>query len=328
MKPFAELSNGGRARRLRQLAWNALRHYDLDCVRLSLVTNHLNGIFLVETPTDRWILRIGTPEVGHTRAHAEAEMEWLAALARYTEISVPRPLPARDGSLVVEESAPGVPEPRLCAIYSWVPGSNLASRLTLENIRRQGVLMARLHEHAGTFAFRKQVNTLVFDRVFYFPEPVVLFDPAYRDYLTGEQADLFRKWNDRAEEAIATLRAGGEPQRVLHGDLHQWNVRAAGGVLSPIDFEDLILGWPVQDIAISLYYYQDEKDFPRRRTAFRDGYESIRTWPERGNGEIDTFLAARGLGLLNFVFQSWKMLDMDPRKFSEKIAQRINLLGS
>ena len=54
------------------------------------------------------------------------------------------------------------------------------------------------------------------------------------------------------QEAITRLQASGEPLRLLHGDLHPWNVRSYRGVLSPIDFEDLMLGWPVQDIATTL----------------------------------------------------------------------------
>ena len=45
--------------------------------------------------------------------------------------------------------------------------------------------------------------------------------------------------------------------RILHNDLHQWNVRIYRGRLSPIDFEDLMWGWPVQDIATTLYYHLD-----------------------------------------------------------------------
>ena len=55
-----------------------------------------------------------------------------------------------------------------------------------------------------------------------------------------------------AQEAIDRLQASAESMRLLHGDLHQWNVRSYRGVLSPIDFEDLMLGWPVQDIATTL----------------------------------------------------------------------------
>jgi len=326
-KAFEYLTERGRARRLRTLALNALGNYDLDCRRLKLVTNHLNGIFKVETPGEPWIIRVSTPEGGHTRSHIEAETAWLSALTRETHISVPRPLPARDGNFLTSASASGVPEERFCCVFSWVPGVDLASRLTYENIRSQGRLMAQLHEHTKTFQFSDKRDILVFDKVFYFPEPVVIFEDSTAEMMTPRQRRKFQAWIERAENAIRSLVSSGEPARILHGDLHQWNIRVSRGILSPIDFEDLIIGWPVQDIAISLYYYQDEKDYPAKRDAFREGYCSVSPWPERQVGEIDTFLAARGLSLLNFVLQNWKMLDMDPKNFSNRIEMRIDQLG-
>jgi Ser/Thr protein kinase RdoA (MazF antagonist) len=325
-KAFEDLTERGRARRLRALALNALENYDLKCQRLKLVTNHLNGIFRAETSGDPWILRVSTREGGHTRSHIEAETAWLSALARETCIPVPRPLPARDGNFVTSASAPGVPEERLCCVFSWVPGVDLASRLTRENIRSQGRLLAQLHEHTKGFRISEKMDILVFDEVFYFPEPVVIFDECTAEMMTPGQRRKFQNWNERAEIAIKLLDQSGEPARVLHGDLHQWNIRVSRGTLSPIDFEDLILGWPVQDIAISLYYYQDEKDYPAKRNAFREGYCSVSSWPERQVGEIDTFLAARGLSLLNFVLQNWKMLEMDPIEFSNRIEKRLDQL--
>ncbi len=311
---------------MRTLALNALNLYNLNYQQLRLLTNHLNAIFRVDTPDDRYILRVSLPEGGHTRDHTEAEMEWLEALARDTTLSVPRPLLARDGRLVTSAMAPGVPEERTCAVFSWVPGVDLASRLTHENIRLQGRLMAQLHEQASNFQFASERDILRFDRVFYFPEPVVIFDESTSGMMTPGQRKKFQHWHDSAGAAIAQLVQSGEDTRVMHGDLHQWNIRASKGVLSPIDFEDLILGWPVQDIAISLYYYQDEDDYPRMRAAFEEGYRDISPWPERWDGEIDAFIAARGLSLLNFVLQNWKMLDMDPQKFSDRSEWRLDRL--
>ena len=58
MKPFQNLTGRGRARRLRRLALNALKLYDLEVERLSLVTNGLlnfvlqNHELLDMNPTD------------------------------------------------------------------------------------------------------------------------------------------------------------------------------------------------------------------------------------------------------------------------------------
>lgn len=301
MKPYTALTERGQARRLRHLALNALQQYNLQVARLRLVTNDLNGIFRVDTTRgEKYILRVTLPEGGHNRDHVAAEMDWLRALGYDTDLSVPRPLLAKDGSLVVEAGAPGVPQPRLCAIFSWVPGSDLADHLTPANIARLGELMARLHLHARTYQPPAGLELLRFDRVFPFPEPVLLFEPRFAHLFPPDRRAVFQQAIEWAQGAIDHLQASGEPMRILHSDLHQWNVRIYRSRLSPIDFEDLMWGWPVQDIATSLYYQLDDSFFTMR-DAFQAGYTRISPWPERYPGEIGSFLAAQGMMLANFV---------------------------
>ena len=310
MKPYAALTVLGQARRLRLLALNALKSYDLDVARLRLITNDMNGIFRVDT-TDgqKFILRVTLPEGGHNLDHVAAEMDWLAALARDTTLSVPRPLPARDGRLVVEAAAPGVPQPRLCEIFSWVPGKNLSESMTETHIASLGELMARLHAHALAYHPPSELSLLRFDRPFPFPEPVVLFDAPYAALFPPERRPVYEKAIAWTQESIDRLQASGEPMRILHNDLHQWNVRVFRGVLSPIDFEDLMLGWPVQDIATTLYYFPSQ-NYAALRKAFQEGYTRHSPWPERYPGEINSFIAARGFGLANFILNdpnpNWK----------------------
>jgi Ser/Thr protein kinase RdoA (MazF antagonist) len=237
------------------LALNALQQYPLDVARLRLVSNDFNGIFRVDTlDGQKFILRVTLPEGGHTLDHVTAEMDWLAALARDTDLSLPRPLPARDGRLVVEAQAKGVPQPRLCEVFSWVPGRDLVENMSTANIARLGELMAQLHLHARDYQPPDPLSLLRFDRPFPFPEPVVLFNEPYAALFPPERRAVFEKTIDWTQESIDRLQASREPMRILHNDLHQWNVRNLRGMLSPIDFEDLMLGWPVQDIATTLYY--------------------------------------------------------------------------
>lgn len=300
---FHSLSTRGQARRLRALALEALKQYDLPVTRLRLITNDFNCIFRVDTADRRrLVLRVTMPEGGHQRASTEAEMAWLDALARETELTVPRPVFARDGAFVVEAAAEGIPQPRLVTIFTWVDGVNLADRITPETIAKMGQLMARLHQHAETFTPPNGDTLPRFDKVFPFPEPVVMFDPPYAHLFPGERGTLYRRANDWAQSAIDHLKAGDEPMRILHGDLHQWNVRIHRGRLAPIDFEDMMWGWRVEDIATTLYYFLDN-DFDAVWRAFQSGYERLCPWPERYTGEIEALICARALMLVNFAIQ-------------------------
>ena len=153
MKSFYELTNRGRALRLRRMALAALERYDLEVERVRLVTNDLNGIFRVDAAGGaKFILRVSLPDTGgHTLEEIRSEAMWLAALRQDTALGVPRPLAARDGAYLSTVEVEGVPEPRHCAVFSWVPGPDLADRLTLENVGKQGELLAELHCHAETF---------------------------------------------------------------------------------------------------------------------------------------------------------------------------------
>ncbi|MCJ7433869.1 MAG: phosphotransferase [Anaerolineales bacterium] len=327
MKPYNELTERGRARRLRKLALTALEQYDLDVIRLSLITNSCNGIFRVDTRSgQRWILRVTLPEGGHTHAHVAAEMDWLSAISHDTGLSVPRPLPARDGSLVVEAGADGVPQPRMCVIFSWVPGTDLADHLTPVNISLLGELSAQLHLHARTYQPPGGLSLLKFDRVFPFPEPVILFEERFSTFIPAARRVVFQRAIDWVQASIDRLKTSGESMRLLHGDLHQWNIRYSRGCLSPIDFEDLMWGWPVQDIATTLYYSVDADDYLDRRAAFEVGYQRVNPWPEHVPGEIDSFIAARGLGMANFVIHNPELIENETLGFLERIEKRLSRL--
>ena len=328
MKPYTALTVRGQARRLRLLAGAALRHYDLDVRRLSLVTNQLNGIFRVDVADgEKYILRVTLPEGGHTRDHLSAETDWLAAIDRDTNLRVPRPIPARDGSFVVEAAAPGVPEPRLCVLFTWAPGTNLAGHLSPANTTKLGALMAGLHAHALTYRPKASLALLHFDRVFPFPEPVLLFEERFSTLMPPERRRVFEIAIDWVQSAIDRLMASGEPMRILHCDLHQENVRCYRGTLIPIDFEDLMLGWPVQDIAITMYNLYPEDNYQSLREAFQEGYTRHCPWPERYPGEIDAFIAAENLGLANFILTDpnpdWRR---QAPEFIERVEKRLRIL--
>ena len=99
------------------------------------------------------------------------------------------------------------------------------------------------------------------------------------------------------------------------------------GVLAPIDFEDLMYGWPVQDIATTLHDFMSRKDYKKLRAAFQQGYISHSPWPERYPGEVDAFIAARGVGLVNFILQDpnpdWRA---KTESFVQTIEKRLRFL--
>jgi Ser/Thr protein kinase RdoA (MazF antagonist) len=328
MKGFYELTNRGRALRLRRLAFAALEHYDLDVGRVRLVTNDFNGIFRVDTGDgQRYILRICLPEGGHTLAEIRSEMMWLAALRRDTDLGVPEPLATCEGTLVTTVEAPGVPEARHCVVFGWMPGPDLAEKLTTDNVRKLGELAAQLHQHASGFRPPEGFRLKTRDRIFPFGEPEVLFEDDHRPLYAPGGREVFGLAMRRVQAELDHLYADERGLHVIHNDLHQWNVKVFHGKIYALDFEDLMWGYPVQDIAVTLYYLQGYAAYPALREAFQQGYTLYRDWPEQRPKQIDLLIASRGLELANFVLQDphpqWRQ---QAPEFLKRTEARLRLL--
>ena len=158
--------------------------------------------------------------------------------------------------------------------------------------------------HGQDASLRGRVDALgrlritVYDSCIPYGEPLVVFVPG-RAELYGLEGVLLEAV-DITNERITELDRE-TPPIVLHGDLHQWNVKIRRGVLSPFDFEDLLYGSPVMDVATTLYYVRHDDDYRELAAAFRSGYERQRPWVEHEPGEVDRLMFARSIDLLNAV---------------------------
>lgn len=331
LPPFATLTHRGQVRRLRVLALNALQHYPLDLRRVRLLQHSYNTIFRVDTADgQKYVIRINLPNA-RSLAQIQSEMAWLAALGRDTTLKIPVPLPNRDGELVTTATAPGIAtpeggvEPRHCAVFSWVPGKDLVHALRPENFRQVGVLTAQLHTHAETFSPPPGFFLRPMDKVFPFDHGNFLeqeTDPS--GLVTPERRALFETVAARVEGVLANLYASPTPPIVLHADLHAYNLRLHRGELAALDFDDCSIGYPVQDIAISYYYFQNHPDFSAFREAHQAGYESLRPWPVTSPDQIPTLMAWRELDLLNFLLNSDNPENQDfLPKFLERAEARL-----
>ena len=298
MRPLSALTSKGRARRLRPLALAALAQYPVVPRRLRLIGNSWNCVFRVDTADGPLVLRVGLPTSAGDGSRVRAEAEFLLALTRAGSVLVPTPRANRDGLFVTTASAPGVPEPRHCVLFTWVPGIDLAQAITPERWSLLGGLMARLHTFAEGWTPPTALPIPRHDRLFHRGEPCVLFDAQHAHRFSAARIAALRQAVELADARTQQIWAR-EPSIVTHGDLHQWNVKLHRGSLHPIDFEDLLHSPPILDVATSLYYVHRRPDFPALRASFQAGYSALRPWVEREPGELTPLILARGLELLN-----------------------------
>lgn len=287
----------------------ALDRYDIDVRRVTPIAHHLNVLYRVDTASgERFALRISHPR-WRSDLELHSELTWLTAFARDTDIGAHEPVPNRAGEFITTVTVQGVPEPRRCVLFTWVPGIELAGRLTEENVEKLGVLSASLHQHAAGFVPGGPFTDHKLDKLFPRDEECVLFASEFRHLSTPEQRTVFERAMERAQAELDRLYAGPEKPRVIHGDLHHENVKVSRGKLRPIDFEDVIWGYPIQDVALTFYdfrYYTDPEahDYDALCEAFRRGYASRLPWPEEYPNQIDLLHVARRIWVANWVLQN------------------------
>ena len=319
MKPFGELTEQGKTRRLHGLARTVLGEYDLEVARLRCIARHTNSTFRVDTTTgERFALRVGTDPVD-TEVDTPTEVAWLRALEEEPGIDAVHVIPTGDGADLVEIDHPGVDGLRTCVLFSWIPGRAIGDAAGPGDYHRRGELAARLHDHGQAWRRPPGLRPLVWDRIFYYPtEPVVLYQEQYQHLLMPERTRIVRAVEAKAAAELARLHRD-QQTFILHGDLHPWNIHTHRGRLVAFDFEDLMVGAPVQDVAISLFYNRDHEAYGELCSAFEEGYRSIRPWPVEWEGQLELLMAARTVSFINYVLR----MDFEPEQYIPRWIERI-----
>ncbi len=297
MQPFERLTPRGQIGRLRALARVALEQYPLGAggaPRVSLLKQTFNTLFRVVDRGHKTALRVGARDVIHPPETETVETAWLTALRADTEIGAPLPIANRAGSDVTTVAVPGVPEARTCVLFEWAPGRRLGETMRLEYAHATGRLLAQLHEHGATFDGGRAQPILTGEHTlgFMLPDRIPRDDPVYGTVL-GEAVD-------RCQAAIDALwEHPPHAPHILHGDLHPNNILVWRGRLTPIDFQDLIWGFEIQDVSVTMSSFEWYPDRDALAASFRAGYEQLRPWPADDVVLLDILLAARHLSVLN-----------------------------
>ena len=137
------------------------------------------------------------------------------------------------------------------------------------------------------------------------------------------QYDIINGVKDRTDEVYKKLYSDHEELMVISHDLHHENIILDDtGRLRPFDFEDTSWGFPVQDIAMAMRDLMEDfpKEFDQYLSDFKKGYETLRSWPEEYNGQMDDLMAGRMLWVAN-----WNMINRK-EKFNEHMEWALDKL--
>ncbi|MBT3338905.1 MAG: phosphotransferase [Anaerolineae bacterium] len=301
MKPYEKLTFRGKILRLRKLCIQALEDYPIDVARVRYLTTESTTMYRVDaTDGQKYVIRLYS-EADSSLAENKTEMFWLAALAKDTDLRVVQPVARKDGEYISFVSMEGIPNEKRCALYKWVPGVPLEEHVSVKTYHQLGTIMAGLHNHAEGMKLPGEIKPKRWDKTFYFPGEKA-------DYKTAEFSHLYTpeqiKTLDRAvayiDPFLAAIYKKNATPFVIHGDLHFWNIHIHRGKLYVLDFEDMVMGFAEQDIAISLYYLRNETLYPELAEAFKTGYASVRMWPHLPERDIHLFWLARMVNFANY----------------------------
>ncbi len=303
MRPYEELTEFGQTRRLHKLAKNVLNAYNLQSpLRIRLLAYEANHLFRVQgADGQKYVLRICSDKET-TLQQNYVEAFWLQALQRDTDLPVIRLIPRTDGEPITVADLPGVPSTRRCMLFGWVPGSSLEKHLSAMYYHQLGQITARLHNYSQILKLPAGITPPRWERVFYFPNEECVFHlPAYRRYFFPHRVRLLDQALSIAEACLSGYYQSGRAPQLIHGDLHYGNVHLHHGQLTILDFESTLLGFPEQDIAITLYYGRSRPDYAALAEAYRQGYSSIRPWPFTLPAQLHSLMAARSVNFINYV---------------------------
>jgi len=271
---------------LRDLARAALGQQGIAVKRLRWMGQHSNHLFRCDTADgERLVMRV-CPPGGRSDAELDAEVAWLAALARDTSLAVPQV------RFSTRTATPGRPDGARCIAFTWVQGRPCGCRPSRRLVADLGRVIATLHQHAQGFrpppGFTRpglDIGYLTWAGTWHADQlarrPV---DPATRRLL----AETAR----RVDAVLARLGQDPAGYGLVHADLCRDNVLNHHGQARPIDFDDASWGHYALDLAIAA------DDIPQDlHQVLLDGYQTVCPLPPGYEEHQAALLAARRLFL-------------------------------
>jgi Ser/Thr protein kinase RdoA (MazF antagonist) len=275
---------------LRQLARMALDQQGVAVRRLRWMGEHSNHLFRVDTAIgDRLVVRVCLPN-GRSDAELDAELAWLAALARDTDLTVPL---VRFSTHVATAE---LPTGGRCIAFGWLQGRHCEAHPSRRLVADLGRVLAVLHAHARRFGPQSGLTrpTLDIGRLTWAGTWEAaqlaqgLVDPATRRLL-GEVAE-------RVEAVLAQLGMDPAVHGLVHADLHLGNVLDHHGEARPLDFDDASWGHYALDLAVAVDSVPEAL-----HPVLLGGYRAVQPLPEGYQEHAEALLAGRRLFLATFL---------------------------
>ncbi len=298
-RQFSDISRSQKLARLKTIVITALQRYDLDIDTIRFYAEHSNILYTITAKNKKYIMKITRPG-DHSFEEIISSLKWLHDVNLKTSINIMKVVPASDGSLAVKIKTPQIEEERYCSLYEWIPGRNMVQNIGKNTAVKWGAITASLHNFSETYNPWKETKVMTWNKVFYWDREII-FSDKYKDLINPRRKEVFRKTISSVQKVLDRLYGGNDQPMLIHGDLHPDNIRRNKSSLYVIDAEDVMWGYPVQDIAIGLMYVRRRENYSEILESYRKGYSSVREWPVESHSDLWALYAGRIMMFANFI---------------------------
>lgn len=297
MSSFAALDTDAQVALLTEHATEVLKQYELgEVTEIESINHEYNSTFAVRCADGaRYALRININSP-RSAANALGELEFINHLRVSTDLTFASPIANTSGDFFTEVANEAIGKTLLSVLFSWLEGEELGEDPTEEQLFALGAAMAKMHDAAAGFELSAEAELPNLRDVLWLTEDLLTTEVSQ---LASDEKALVRAALDKIDGVVAGLFAR-DSMRLIHADMHGWNLMWHDGAVSVFDFDDCGIGLPIQDLYTALYYLDtDEQD-----AALKAGYESVRPIPDHTEFEAKALLLQRRIILLNYLFET------------------------
>jgi len=307
---------------LRKVAELILAQYALNIKSIQYFTEETNLFFkVIDENGKKYTLKIFQEESSKIEDNL-AEVFFMDALNKASNIPIQDIVHSINGDGVVVVKSKYTPLPKRAILYEWIEGEVFCGKESYRLFRRMGKIIAKMHTATKDVIIPENLNPKRWDKVFYYRGEV----PVYKKTeFKNVVPDKFIKMMDYIipvlDNGLSNLYENSKPQ-LIHADLNPWNILVDGDDLKIIDFEEALLGFPVHDISVFLYYYRhnDKFDYSLVKNSLLEAYSEIISDIDFNEFYIDLLMTARRVNFMNYV------LDInydDPKKYIKESLPRV-----
>lgn len=307
-----------RRKSLEDVARRALEFYPVEPEHVEFLVEETNVFFRVQDTRGKSFALKVFQEESSCLDDNNAEVYFLEQLQ---DIPTPRVIRNRQGEGITLAHTPHFPIPKRVAMYTWMEGEDLDGKETPSRFFQLGSLMAQLHVQTRDWDIPAHIHPKKWDNVFYYDgETPVYREPQYAPFVEHDTIETMDRIIPFLNERLQALYAKGTPQ-LIHADLNPWNVKIHGEQMRVLDFEEAMLGFPVHDMAVMLYYYRYDPKFcfAEVKRSVMEGYRSQVPEAQFDDEQIEMLMIARRVNFLNYAL----VIDDDPAPFIRMCTGRI-----